>query len=123
MYCVNNTVSPCLIPVLPLYGTTTSLLCKSLASCANLAASLRLVSIGLTDTMTFVKLFLFGIAAAAATGSGGSSAIDIDVAIIGGGASGAYAAVRLREDFGKSIAVVEKEDRLVKQSLPKKPYL
>lgn len=61
--------------------------------------------------MTFVKTFLFGIAAAAATGS--SSAIDVDVAIIGGGASGAYAAVRLREDFGKSIVVVEKEDRLV----------
>lgn len=36
-----------------------------------------------------------------------------DVAIIGGGASGAYAAVRLRDDFGKSIALVEKEDRLV----------
>lgn len=37
-----------------------------------------------------------------------------DVAIIGGGASGAHAAVRLREDFNKSVIVVEKENRLVR---------
>lgn len=36
-----------------------------------------------------------------------------DVLIVGGGASGAYAAVRLREDFGKSILLVEKENILV----------
>jgi len=36
-----------------------------------------------------------------------------DVAVIGGGASGAYAAVRLKEDFGKSIVLVEKANRLV----------
>lgn len=36
-----------------------------------------------------------------------------DVAIIGGGASGAYSAVRLREDFGVSILLIEKDDRLV----------
>jgi NADPH-dependent glutamate synthase beta subunit-like oxidoreductase len=36
-----------------------------------------------------------------------------DVAIIGGGASGSYAAVRLREDYKKSIVVVEKAGRLV----------
>lgn len=36
-----------------------------------------------------------------------------DVVIIGGGASGAHAAVRLREDFGKSIALIEKRDILV----------
>lgn len=36
-----------------------------------------------------------------------------DVAIIGGGASGAHAAVRLREDFDKSVIVVEKRNRLV----------
>lgn len=36
-----------------------------------------------------------------------------DVAIIGGGASGAYAAVRLRDDYGKSVALIEKEDILV----------
>ncbi|KAJ5657801.1 uncharacterized protein N7484_001450 [Penicillium longicatenatum] len=32
-----------------------------------------------------------------------------DVVVIGGGASGAYAAVRLRDDFKKSIALIEKE--------------
>ncbi|KAK3326855.1 hypothetical protein B0H66DRAFT_513480 [Apodospora peruviana] len=35
-----------------------------------------------------------------------------DVAIIGGGASGAYAAVRLKEDFKKSVILIEKESRL-----------
>lgn len=72
------------------------------------------MSIGLINVMTFAKSFLFGVAAAAATISGGNAAVDVDVAIIGGGASGAYAAVRLREDFGKNIVVVEKQDRLVK---------
>jgi len=36
-----------------------------------------------------------------------------DVAILGGGASGAHAAVRLREDLGKSIVVIEKQEDLV----------
>jgi heterodisulfide reductase subunit A-like polyferredoxin len=36
-----------------------------------------------------------------------------DVAIIGGGASGAYSAVRLREDMGKSVVVIEKAARMV----------
>lgn len=36
-----------------------------------------------------------------------------DVVIVGGGASGAYAAVRIRDDFGKSIALVEKEGIIV----------
>ncbi|CAI7591127.1 unnamed protein product [Penicillium glandicola] len=35
-----------------------------------------------------------------------------DVVIIGGGASGAYAAVRLRDDFDRSIALIEKQDIL-----------
>ena len=39
-----------------------------------------------------------------------------DVAIIGGGASGAHAAVRLREDFDKSVIVVETKDHLVRVS-------
>lgn len=38
--------------------------------------------------------------------------IIVDVAIVGAGASGAYAAIRLKEDFGKSIAVIEKSSRL-----------
>ena len=42
--------------------------------------------------------------------------VEKDVAIIGGGASGTYAAVRLREDFGVSVVVVEKEDHLVRHS-------
>jgi len=39
--------------------------------------------------------------------------IERDVAIIGGGASGAHAAFRLVEDFGKSVVVVEKQGLLV----------
>ncbi|KUJ17401.1 FAD/NAD(P)-binding domain-containing protein [Mollisia scopiformis] len=35
-----------------------------------------------------------------------------DVVIIGGGATGTYAAVRLREDFNKTVVVIEKTDRL-----------
>ncbi|KAM7189860.1 hypothetical protein V8F20_009997 [Naviculisporaceae sp. PSN 640] len=35
-----------------------------------------------------------------------------DVVIIGGGASGAYSAVRLREDYGVSVVLVEKEEIL-----------
>jgi ribulose 1,5-bisphosphate synthetase/thiazole synthase len=38
---------------------------------------------------------------------------EVDVAIVGGGATGAYAAVRLREDYGKSVLVIEKQNRLV----------
>lgn len=44
------------------------------------------------------------------------SAFDVvakDVVVIGGGASGAYAAFRLREDYGQDIALIEKEDSLV----------
>lgn len=40
--------------------------------------------------------------------------INRDVVIVGGGASGAHAAVRLR-DMGKSIVLVEKRDKLVSQ--------
>lgn len=41
-----------------------------------------------------------------------SRIIHRDVAIVGGGASGAYAAVRLKEDFGKSIVLIEKAPKL-----------
>ncbi|KAJ5933643.1 hypothetical protein N7454_005972 [Penicillium verhagenii] len=44
--------------------------------------------------------------------AGSSNVIERDVVVIGGGASGAYAAVRLRDDFGKSIALIEKRDIL-----------
>jgi ribulose 1,5-bisphosphate synthetase/thiazole synthase len=37
-----------------------------------------------------------------------------DVVILGGGASGTYAAVRLREDYGKSVFLVEQEAILVR---------
>jgi hypothetical protein len=47
-----------------------------------------------------------------------------DVVVIGGGASGAYAAVRLRDDFDKSIALIEKQNILVrsKHSPSQSPY-
>lgn len=38
--------------------------------------------------------------------------IERDVVILGAGASGTYAAVRLREDFKKTILVVERDDHL-----------
>ena len=37
-----------------------------------------------------------------------------DVVIIGGGSSGTYGAVRLREDYNVSVIVVEKDDHLVR---------
>ncbi|KAK3898435.1 beta-cyclopiazonate dehydrogenase [Staphylotrichum tortipilum] len=53
-------------------------------------------------------------AASAVTATGGwlPEIISRDVAIIGGGASGSYAAIRLKEDFGKSVVVVEKANRM-----------
>jgi spermidine synthase len=57
----------------------------------------------LTYLFTFVS---FAIAAA-------PRIIYKDVAILGGGASGSHAAVRLREDFNKSVIVVEKQENLV----------
>jgi len=39
--------------------------------------------------------------------------VNKDVAILGGGASGTYAAVRLREDYGKSVLLIEMEAVLV----------
>lgn len=39
--------------------------------------------------------------------------VNTDVAILGGGASGTYAAVRLREDYGKKIFLIEQEAILV----------
>lgn len=50
---------------------------------------------------------------AAMAGAGAyAQADEVDVLIVGGGATGAYAAVRLREDFNKTVLVVEKANRL-----------
>ncbi|KXH61960.1 amine oxidase [Colletotrichum salicis] len=38
--------------------------------------------------------------------------IERDVVILGGGASGAHAAVRLREDYNRTIVIVEKQNRI-----------
>lgn len=59
--------------------------------------------------------FASGLLAAASVVAGNwlPDIIARDVAIIGGGASGAYAAIRLKEDYGKSIVLVEKAGRLV----------
>ena len=42
----------------------------------------------------------------------GPTEIIRDVAIVGGGASGTYAAVRLREDFNKTVVVIEPRSNL-----------
>lgn len=42
-----------------------------------------------------------------------SIVIERDVVILGGGASGAHTAVRLREDYNKSVVIVEKQNHLV----------
>jgi hypothetical protein len=39
--------------------------------------------------------------------------VNTDVVILGGGASGTYAAVRLREDYGKKVLLIEMEAVLV----------
>lgn len=49
------------------------------------------------------------VASAAAAGC----PIEKDVIVVGGGASGAHAAYRLREDYGKSVVLIEKEAILV----------
>ena len=59
------------------------------------------------------------LAAAVVTPRAGDRVVECDVAVLGGGASGAHAAVRLRDDFGKSVVVVEKEDILVSLMSPR----
>jgi hypothetical protein len=53
------------------------------------------------------------LAASLVSAKGQPDTLSRDVVIIGGGASGSYAAVRIRDDFGKTIALIEKEDILV----------
>ncbi|CAJ2501283.1 Uu.00g041360.m01.CDS01 [Anthostomella pinea] len=50
--------------------------------------------------------------AASIDASAASFIVNKDVVILGGGASGAHAAVRLREDYGKSVIVVENQAQL-----------
>lgn len=65
--------------------------------------------------MRFLSKSLLGLAAASQLVSA-SRVIHKDVVVVGGGASGAYAAVRIRNDFHKSIALIEKQDILVGDS-------
>lgn len=53
---------------------------------------------------------LFGVAVGA---SSSLPVITKDVVVLGGGASGTYAAVRLQEDYNKSVLLIEKEPVLV----------
>lgn len=54
-----------------------------------------------------------GLVALGAVAVSGIQVIEKDVVVIGGGASGAYAAFTLREDYGKSVALIEKQKILV----------
>lgn len=54
--------------------------------------------------ITFISVVNAGIAV--------SHIIEKDIAILGAGASGTYAAVRLREDYNNSIVVIEKNDHI-----------
>ncbi|KAH7148440.1 hypothetical protein EDB81DRAFT_868743 [Dactylonectria macrodidyma] len=51
-------------------------------------------------------------AALATTASAAACVLQKDVVIVGGGASGSHAAFRLREDYDKSILLIEKRDHL-----------
>lgn len=58
----------------------------------------------------------FGASAAIEPENGASeTVINVDVAVLGGGASGAHAAFVLREDFNKTVVLVEKQGRLVRR--------
>lgn len=67
----------------------------------------------MSKSISILSLLLFSIPTSSAI-SGKPKPIQItkDVVIIGGGASGTYAAVRLREDLGKSIVVIEPRPNL-----------
>ncbi|KAK7431941.1 hypothetical protein QQZ08_001560 [Neonectria magnoliae] len=64
--------------------------------------------------MTFAKSLVSFLTTAALVTAGacGTSVLEKDVVVIGGGASGCHAAFRLREDYGKSILLVEKRSHL-----------
>lgn len=77
-----------------------------------------------TSVMFPVLLVLAGAALTAVATSidegtfASSDILTTDVAIIGGGASGTYAAVRLREDLNTSVLLIETNDHLVCTFLP-----
>lgn len=62
--------------------------------------------------MLFYEVFLAALAGALPA-MATARTMERDVVVIGGGAAGSHAAVRLRDDFGKSIVLVEKEGILV----------
>lgn len=66
------------------------------------------------SAVPFVLIALL-VAAAVASADTVDQVIHRDVVIVGGGASGAHAAVKLR-DMGLTIVLVEKRDRLVSQN-------
>lgn len=65
------------------------------------------------DTALSVLIALL-IVAVGAVHNAALEVINRDVVIVGGGASGAHAAVKLR-DMGKSVVLVEKRDKLVSE--------
>lgn len=67
----------------------------------------------LHTTRSSVLVALLSVAAAAVPDTA-TEVINRDVVIVGGGASGAHAAVKLR-DMGKTIVLVEKGETLVRQ--------
>lgn len=67
----------------------------------------------MSSTLIAVLLGTLSMASAAIVPtSNRTTIIERDVVILGGGASGAHAAVRLREDNNKTIVIVEKQNRI-----------
>lgn len=67
--------------------------------------------------MRRLSLQALGLVAASAASVAAFDVIVKDVVVVGGGASGAYAAFRLREDYGKDVVLIEKEGALVRISI------
>lgn len=64
-----------------------------------------------------MRLAIVGLICSVLAAASNHAQDEVDVLIVGGGATGAYAAVRLREDYKKSVLVVEKSNRLVSKGL------
>lgn len=63
--------------------------------------------------MLFSKSIVGLVVAVCTATAAPSKPVKKDVIVVGGGASGAHAAVRLRDDYGLSVALIEKQDILV----------